>query len=313
MSAGYTEWRGRANVSTLWQQYSGLLQAALLAAACFAFVISLASAAAFHLTRPYLLTLQPGRRAKLLLGWTALPVAGVLAFLTLIFMPTLLGLTGLLADHCHLHPDHPHLCFVHPPQLDGGAMLIAVLVVLVVAIAIGVTAWVVECWRTARAVGVLANLSEHEETLDMHVVATDAPLAFVAGLGSPRLFVSRHLIAHLTEAQLTIVIAHERAHARRRDALCQLIASVLSRLHLPTCRRQLLADLALAAEQACDEHAVAQSGDRLAVAEAIISVEKLFARWQHNPGLLAVSHFNGSNVAQRVQSLLVDAHRKLTR
>jgi hypothetical protein len=64
----------------------------------------------------------------------------------------------------------------------------------------------------------------------------------------------------------------------------------------------------MAAEQACDERAAAQTGDRLAVAQAIVSVEKLFGQWSSTGAGLAppmpVSHFTGSNVPGRVQALL---------
>ena len=125
----------------------------------------------------------------------------------------------------------------------------------------------------------LARLPRQASQLgrDVEIVGSQTPFAFAAGLLRPRIHVAARLLEALPAPQLAAVIEHERAHARRRDPLLRLAARVLSRAHLPRVRRALLGELAMASEQACDAEAGRRVGDRLAVAEAILAVERLLA------------------------------------
>ena len=76
--------------------------------------------------------------------------------------------------------------------------------------------------------------------------------------------------------------------------------------HWPSLRRALQAELVLASEQTCDEAAARQVGDRLAVAETILAVERLLAR-ARIPEHVALASFGGSAVEARVRSLLASA------
>jgi hypothetical protein len=79
-------------------------------------------------------------------------------------------------------------------------------------------------------------------------------------------------------------------------------AALLSAGHLPATRRLLLADLALACEQAADDEAAAAVGDRLRVAEAIVTVERVLGSSQS--GLAAAMGMDGASTVARVEGLL---------
>ena len=136
---------------------------------------------------------------------------------------------------------------------------------------------------------------------DIHIVEWDGPLAISAGVYRMRVFVSEHLMQALTPQQLNVVLAHERMHTQRKDALRHLLGHALSYAHIPWLRKHLLADMDLACEQACDEAAANSTGDRLHVADTIVSIERMFI--QKQPAFMALS-ISGSNITQRVESLL---------
>jgi beta-lactamase regulating signal transducer with metallopeptidase domain len=134
-------------------------------------------------------------------------------------------------------------------------------------------------------------------------IESERNFSLTGGLWRREIYVSSAMANALPPRLLEAVIAHERAHARRRDGLRMLAARVLSWPQLPRVRRSILAELDLATELACDEQAGSRLSDRLVVAEAILAAERLLAStsWRAPGPLLA---FGGSSVPARVQSLL---------
>lgn len=111
------------------------------------------------------------------------------------------------------------------------------------------------------------------------------------------------LLTKVSSSELEVVVRHEQAHRRRRDALGALIAELLSRLHLPPIRRRLLADLHLASEQACDELAARDPGERLFVAETILRIVRLSAGRPPVRDTLLPTVI-GSDIEERIDALL---------
>ena len=235
--------------------------------------------------------------------WLAAIAPGALPTLlvALCFLPGLLAAAGLGHDHCTQHPEHAHLCLTHAslPLTRAGAGLLALAALLLgAALAPEAASWL----RTRRwlaGIAAAAGLGP-----DVTIVESPAPFAFAAGWLWPRVYLTTRLVEALPSPQLAAVVAHERAHARRRDPFARLAARVLSRAHLPHVRRGLLAELALATEAACDAEAGARIGDRLAVAEAILAVERLLGA--ATPAPAGLTGFDGNAVAERVSALLAD-------
>jgi hypothetical protein len=277
-------------------RWLGLIELATLATLVAAASISLAVAAAWSLLRGRLARLHPAVAARRLWLLAAAPGIAPSLVLALCLLPGLLG-----ADHCAIHGEHPHLCLRHLAAARGGVLA------LLAAGAIGALAWALAAGglrlaRAWRGAAVLAAAADAGLAPDVAVLAADAPLSVCLGALRPRIVVSDGLLRALAPASLAAVLAHERAHARRRDALRALLARALSWPHLPNVRRQLLAALALASERACDEAASESTGDRLLVAETILAVERLHAG-AAPPALLAAS-FGDTAVPARIESLL---------
>lgn len=101
------------------------------------------------------------------------------------------------------------------------------------------------------------------------------PQAFTAGLWRPKICLSAGLVTMLDEDELKAVVSHELAHVRRRDNRQILMMLALRDFlwALPVAHYLLKAFLR-AKEHAADDLAVEMTGDRLALASAIVSVSK---------------------------------------
>jgi Zn-dependent protease with chaperone function len=273
----------------------------VLAGLAFTAALSLVLALAWPLARGRIARAHPARRARA--AWTVavLPGAFPALLVALCFAPGALAALGLHDDHCTRHPEHAHLCFAHA----RGALTPALAGILAVAATALAAAGVRGTVGLARGRRWIARVRRGAVALapDVCLIESRAPFSVAAGLLRPRVLVASALARVLPPPQLGAVIEHERAHARRRDPLVRLAARALSWGHLPSVRRTLLAELALASEQACDAEAARRLGDRLLVAEAILAVERLLAAGE--PAEAAeLPAFGGSAVAERVGALL---------
>jgi len=101
------------------------------------------------------------------------------------------------------------------------------------------------------------------------------PLAFCAGYFRPQVYLSRGLIARLSDDELRAVVAHERHHLRRRDPLRRLLARALADglFFIPVLERTSERYTALG-ELAADEAAVAALEDRRPLAGALLKLSE---------------------------------------
>jgi Zn-dependent protease with chaperone function len=269
-------------------------------------VFASAASAALSLGWPALAAalprLEPTARARAALALALAPALVPWTLVALCLAPGVPPLIGWHADHCLMHTEHVHLCLTH----HDTALSAPLVALLASAAAISLAALVrlgsqlgrarlrwIALRRTA--VGTLAP--------GVTLVRCARPFSVAAGLLRPHVWVSTALADALPADQLEAVIEHERGHVRGRDALCRLIAGACALPLWPRVRRALLAELALASEEVCDEVAGARIGDRLRVAETILAVERLLGanRPAEPTGFLA---FGGSTVPDRVRSLL---------
>ena len=268
----------------------------------FTALASLIVSIAWQVLAPRLHAAHPRQRASFALASAVAPAVIPVLLLVACLVPSLAGLVDARGDHCLAHADHPHLCLLHAVgalEAPGAVLLVLTLGALV----LGLTrAW----QRVRRAQLLLTGLRQRApRTPHGHVVRvrSSLPFCFVAGLLRPEIFLSSRLIDALESGQLEIVLAHERAHQARRDPLRRAIAEACS-LALPAAvRRSILGELALASEQACDEEAACRAGDRLAVAETLVAVERL-AQPATGSAMALLPAFGASDIPARVHSLL---------
>lgn len=281
--------------------------------ACFGFTVvtALLCACFYPFIRSRLLSLPPATRADYLLAWIAAPMGVGLLLTSLIFVPTVLSLLGLESDHCPAYAaGFSSRCLLHPLAAVERELPWFLLLPLnaLGLFFLGRIGW--KLWRVQRLASTLTKTGCLDSSRHIWIVESEWPLALVAGISQSRVFVSSKLVHSLSSRQLTVVLAHERAHLCRHDPARYFIAQAIACLHVPWLRRQLLEDLALAAEQACDEEAAKQVGDRLLVADTIVQAERLFHQLIFSAPVLVPS-FMGSQVVARVEALLANPQKRV--
>src|SRR5690606_16635337 len=138
------------------------------------------------------------------------------------------------------------------------------------------------------------------DTQGMRVLPFDEPQAFVVGLARPTLFVTRGLLSDRHREHLAPVIAHERAHLRRRDPLRRLVAALALAFHVPGLASVLERRLGRAHEMAADAEAATEVGSRQRVARALVRLTRARRRAPD----VALGFGSSSDVEARVACLL---------
>lgn len=279
----------------------GLLQLFLLSVAVLAGILAFTTAVAYPRLRPRLGRMAPARRARLLTVLCVAPLCLAVLQTGLFFAPGVLGTIWPQLDHClsHAGGGHVHLCLVHPPG-SAGAWL-GWLVALGVLAGVGrpLAKDLARTWRSARLVRQLVHTAPPGRD-GLRVVDSPLPLAVATAVGG-EVLVSSSMVETLSPPLLDVVVAHERAHVRRRDPWRHVVAMLLSVGHLPGVRRTLLSDLELACEQASDEEAAEVVGDRLHVAQALLAVARMAGG---GSAPVTASAFGASSIEMRVAALL---------
>jgi hypothetical protein len=267
-------------------------------------VTSLALSYGYPRMRDYFRQVPPRIRGILVFALLILPLMAGLSFFALILSPVVDY--GTVLHHCHTSTIGS--CVPHSlstlEQLPGLITLMGVLGIVV--------------WPLIRSLGPVQRLSllrrslhkisRYDAERGIFVVDDARPLAFSMGFISPSVFLSSGLVAHLSAEERDTVIHHEYGHVTHRDGVWQLLGHVLSIGHGKQTRGLLLADLHLAAEQACDAYAARRVGDRLTVAQTILKVERMSAghdpfKASAVPGIASLG-VTGSSVPDRVDALL---------
>lgn len=279
----------------------GLINFVLLTAGLFALLTALSIALIYPRLRSRLARLSPKKRARVLYLLCIAPVGLGLLHTALCFLPGALGTVWSSFDHCMYHTGHEHLCLVHLPGTAGTLVGWSVSLLVLACFLVPFCRYLARAWRTRRQFEQLVWSARRDDDHDAWVIDSDIPFA-VALMARSRIVLSSSILERLSSTNLQVVLEHERAHVQRRDPLWRLIAALSACAHLSNTRQQLLDDLELASEQACDEAAGERLGSRVRVAQALLAVERLMHdNWQTRVGYAS---FGGPHIVSRVEALL---------
>lgn len=281
-----------------------ILGAVQLTSATFVMFVAM-SAIVVALVAPSVLrrarSLAPAVAVRRLRWLVAGPLLGGALLSMAAFSPSFAASVVDAHHHCDAHEGHPHLCVVHLPGDAGSAALWLVLAASCVVVAVRL-APLVRGLRVARRLVSNLELEPTSHSAGTIVLPTSEPFCAAVGWAAPSIVVSRGFLRGMTSAHVEVAVAHESAHARRRDAWWTFAARASATLLPRAVAGPILAELDLATERACDEEAALATGDRIEVAEAILAGERLALR---RVELLGAS-FGSTGTDVRIRALLAD-------
>lgn len=247
----------------------------VLAVMSIIFVLAaLTSLPALRVLAAYRHLVRAGTAANLLFVFRALPlVLGMVASLGL-----------ALPAFLEFEPYATH-------EMPGPLLLL--LAGLGLLIVIGMT------WRIAQIVWVTLSLQrrwlKNSKPLDASLkgipvfcVEGSASLVAVAGIFTPRIFISRDVADALNTEELNAALSHELAHVSANDNLRQFILKMMPRPRFLPFLSGMDALWASTSEVAADERAIAKGASPLELSSALVKVGRLSI--QQRSSLLAASH-----------------------
>ncbi|MFW0778585.1 MAG: M56 family metallopeptidase [Rickettsiales bacterium] len=165
-------------------------------------------------------------------------------------------------------------------------------------------------WQAVRhihALDTLAGLSSQQSSQsigdDVVILQAPQPLAFASGLLKPKCFLTSGLIQQLTEQELAIVIAHERAHICHKDGIKKWLFTLLAALYPAGITQQLQSQFSMATELLADAR-VSRRFSPFDVAQTLIKAARLQRRYGLDIAASA-NTFVANDVDQRVRALII--------
>jgi len=244
--------------------------------------------------------------------WCAfLPVLAVLA--TPVFAlvePSATGPLGAWHETWHLWERTIHATpFLHGSLHFGNALLLGL-----TALAVGRTVY--QASRICSYEAALRRMALQHGTTpalgDYHRLPSARPFCFTLGIICPAIYVTEGLLAELTPSEQAAMVAHERAHLRRRDPLVRPLLTLCYGLLLLPGGFLLLRDWSRAAERDCDAEAGYKVGSRADVAAALVHVARLMCGQPVREAALSAFAGHSDDIEGRVKALLAPVSTSTT-
>jgi len=168
-------------------------------------------------------------------------------------------------------------------------------------------------WRYAR---LLSRASTHVPELNVWLTPLDRPWSTCVGFVRTRVYITRGLVELLDPDELATVIAHEQAHADRRDNLKLLVAQLLLGpiVIMPTAHH-FYRRLRVSVERAADLAAASSAGEQETLASALVKAARKLRDFSRDPDeeplrARMAGRYRESFVAERAFELLAAAEEQ---
>lgn len=197
----------------------------------------------------------------------------------------------------------------HPYAFEWNSWHGVKLYIFMLAIAYILTRKLIVVVRHLNAVQWLTRLSQVQDAPlgfgeDIVVVKSRFPSAFTAGMIKPKCYLTTSLVEQVSESELNMIIAHERAHIRHKDNWKKMLFALLASLFPRSVSGQLNRMFTLVIEKIADA-AVGSAYSRLDIAQTLVKTARLQRAFLNHPkkaGL--VSYFVADDLDTRVRFLV---------
>lgn len=190
-------------------------------------------------------------------------------------------------------------------SLKLGTLALISLVGVLAAIWRGVRSW----WatRTLLQNWIAASKEIHlaEASVPVFLMPHKFPIIAVVGTFRPRLFIAEHVLATLSEEELSAALTHEYGHMAAHDNLKRsLLRASRAALTIIPCGRLLDSAWAEASESAADEHAAQTSSTvALDLASALVRIARMIPPQQSRGAhVMLASHFVGGEETRGIKA-----------
>lgn len=209
------------------------------------------------------------------------------AALALVLPPLLGGMVALslagssmtaplfgFSDHCDSHGQHLHLCLVHGGDWVDRPWAVSLVFALAAVFLARLAQLTDSMWRGRRRLKIVQRSSTQIEMNGTPVfqAPSEQPFCFVAGVRTPRIYVSASLWQRLCADEREAMLEHERVHVVNGDLWRSPALSALALLGAPLVAARCRRAWSAATERLCDRLAADRTGDTEAVASALISM-----------------------------------------
>ena len=260
-------------------------------------ILSIVFGLLYPLTRRAFNALHPRFGSILLLYYWVAPFLVSLVSAAFLFLPS--AETLLVDSHCHQD------CQSHVPLIDSVVLSWMGFIMGSLAL-LGLSVRLLLNVRRSRQLRSQFNFLSQPRG-DFQAINSPTPLVFTLGWWNPCIYMSEGMYDACSQTDLSVIMAHERAHQERRDNLRMLLARLCSALLPRRWSSQMLEDLQLMTEQACDFRAAEQFG-HVAVAETLLKVKRLLQS-QPSPLPYGAMAFAEREVEIRIMALLKQDQR----
>jgi beta-lactamase regulating signal transducer with metallopeptidase domain len=218
-------------------------------------IIAWLHALCYPILRASIASVPAVHRSTIAFAYSVAPSVTAMLVLVLYSQPSLI--TSLVKSHCHDSQCSPHGLHLIAAMPWGKGIVLALIIAIII-VGLLIIRQLIVSKRYLQSLNVISSESSRRH---YRIIKTDQPIAWCAGFWNTQVYISHAFKESLNEKQFKFILAHESAHAERRDNLRKLIVRWMIIPWPGTFKSQFHMDFSNDLEQICDLTAAAKFDD----------------------------------------------------